>query len=80
MSTNGDGRNATDPDAVRYRTPAGDESLAFLEPSQLVANTSRPVARAPISRAASIWLWVLRIVVMILGLMVIYAFVAQLAH
>jgi hypothetical protein len=49
-----------------------------LEPDQLVAETFRPVPRARLSKRATIALWALRVFVVIVGLMVIYAFIAEL--
>lgn len=55
-----------------------DELIMHLERDQFVAETSRPVPRAPLSARASAALWALRVFVVIVGLMVIYTFVAQL--
>jgi hypothetical protein len=52
--------------------------LTLLEPSQLVAETSRPVPRAALSARAAAGLWALRIFVVLVSLMVIYTFVDQL--
>ena len=54
--------------------------LAYLESDQLVADTSRPLPRAPLSRRAHVGLWALRVVVVILSGMVVYTFAAQLGH
>jgi len=55
-----------------------DELIMHLERDQFVAETSRPVPRAPLSARASAALWALRVFVVIVGLMVIYTFIAQL--
>jgi hypothetical protein len=55
-----------------------DELIMHLERDQFVAETSRPVPRAPLSARASAGLWALRIFVVIVSLMVIYTFVDQL--
>jgi len=55
-----------------------DELIMHLERDQFVAETSRPVPRAPLSARASAALWALRVFVVIVGVMVIYTFVAQL--
>jgi hypothetical protein len=55
-----------------------EELIAYLESDQLVAERSRPVARAPLSRRASAALWALRAFVVIVSAMVIYTFVSQL--
>ena len=51
-----------------------------LELDQFVARTSRPVSRLPLGPRARAALWALRIAAVVLGLMVIYTFVYQLAH
>jgi hypothetical protein len=56
------------------------ELIAYLEADQLVAERSRPVARAPLSRGAGAGLWAFRVFVIVVSLMVVYTFVAQLGH
>jgi hypothetical protein len=55
-----------------------EELIAYLESDQLVAERSRPVGRARLSRRASAALWALRAFVVIVSAMVIYTFVSQL--
>ncbi len=55
-----------------------DELIMHLERDQFVAETSRPVPRAPLSARASAGLWALRVFVVLVGAMVIYTFVQQL--
>jgi hypothetical protein len=55
-----------------------DELIMHLERDQFVAETSRPVPRAPLSARARTGLWALRIFVVIVSLMVIYTFFEQL--
>jgi hypothetical protein len=55
-----------------------DELIMHLERDQFVAETSRPVARAPLSARATAGLWALRVFVVLVGLMVIYTFMEQL--
>ncbi len=55
-----------------------DELIMHLERDQLVAETSRPVALAPLGARAAALLWALRVFVVLVGLMVIYTFIAQL--
>jgi hypothetical protein len=55
-----------------------DELIMHLERDQFVAETSRPVPRAALSRAAKAGLWALRVFVVLVSLMVIYTFVDQL--
>jgi hypothetical protein len=50
-----------------------------LERDQLVAETRQPVPRARLSRRAAALLWVLRVAVVLLSVMVLYAFVERLA-
>jgi hypothetical protein len=54
------------------------ELAAYLESDQLVAERSRPLGRARLSRRASVGLWLLRVFVVIVSAMVIYTFVSQL--
>jgi hypothetical protein len=61
----------------RRRIPGGDPA-AFLEPGQLTAATRRPVPRAQLGRRATIALWALRVLVIILSTMVTYTFFSQL--
>jgi hypothetical protein len=55
-----------------------DELIMHLERDQFVAETSRPVARAPLGARTKAALWALRLFVVIVGLMVVYTFIAQL--
>ncbi|MGA2454774.1 MAG: hypothetical protein ABSG93_14750 [Solirubrobacteraceae bacterium] len=57
---------------------AEDELIMHLERDQLVVETSRPVPRAPLSARANAGLWALRVFVVLVSLMVIYTFIAQL--
>jgi hypothetical protein len=61
----------------RHRTP-GSDSAVFLEPGQLTAATRRPVPCARLGRRAALALWALRVLVIILSAMVIYAFFSRL--
>ncbi len=49
-----------------------------LEPEQHSAHLEQPVARAHLSTTTHVALWALRIVVLCVTAMVVYAFVAQL--
>ena len=75
------GRRLDDPPrpAPGPRPPqhASEPLPGFLEPDQLVASTRRPVPRAPLSRRARAALRILRVAVIIVSAIVIYAFVAQ---
>ncbi len=57
-----------------------EDELMFihLERDQLVAVTSRPVSQARLGAGAQLGLWALRIFVIVVSLMVIYTFIAQL--
>jgi len=55
-----------------------DELIMHLERDQFVAQTSRPVPPAVLSARATAGLWALRVFVVLVSLMVIYTFVAQL--
>ena len=55
-----------------------DELIMHLERDQFVAETSRPVPPAQLSARAIAGLWALRVFVVLVSLMVIYAFVHQL--
>jgi hypothetical protein len=57
---------------------AEDELIMHLEHDQFVAETSRPVPRAPLSARASAGLWALRVFVIVVSLMVIYTFAVAL--
>lgn len=55
-----------------------DELIMHLKRDQFVAETSRPVPQAVLSARATVGLWALRIFVVLVSLMVIYTFIAQL--
>jgi hypothetical protein len=55
-----------------------NELIMHLERDQFVAETSRPVPRAPLGARATAAMWALRVFVVIVSLMVIYTFVQQL--
>ncbi len=57
---------------------AEDELIMHLERDQFVAETSRPVPRAPLSARVNAALWALRVFVVLVSVMVIYTFVSQL--
>jgi hypothetical protein len=67
----------TEPDG-RLSDDVEQPLIMDLERDQFVAETSRPVARAPLSARASAGLWALRVFVVLVSLMVIYTFIAQL--
>ena len=55
-----------------------DDLIMHLERDQFVAETSRPVARAPLSPRATAALWALRLFAVVVSLMVVYTFIHQL--
>jgi len=57
-----------------------DEHSHYLEHDQLVTERSRPLPRAALGARARAGLWVLRVFSIMLGAMVVYAFVVQLAR
>jgi hypothetical protein len=58
---------------------SSEELVMDLERDQLVAETSRPVARAELSSRTIAALWALRVFVVLVSLMVIYTFFEQLS-
>jgi hypothetical protein len=52
----------------------------YLERDQLVADTNRPLPPARLGRWARAGLWSLRVLFAVMGVLVIYTFIAQLAH
>ncbi|MFZ0974819.1 MAG: hypothetical protein WAN22_21500 [Solirubrobacteraceae bacterium] len=52
----------------------------YLERDQLVADRSRPVARAQLGPRARAGLWALRVLVVVMAILVVYTFIAQLGH
>ena len=74
-----DHRVAVEPEDSQRQAPFEDELIMDLERDQFVAETSRPVPRAPLSARASAALWALRVFVILVSLMVIYTFIHQLS-
>jgi hypothetical protein len=54
--------------------------VMYLERDQLVADKTRPVPRARLSRRASAGLWALRVFVTVISVLVVYTFVSQLGQ
>lgn len=71
-------REATCAHDARARERVEEELIMHLERDQFVAETSRPVARAPLGARAIAGLWALRAFVVLVSMMVIYTFVVQL--
>ena len=55
-----------------------DELIQALEPDQVVSETSKPLRRYRLNRAANVALWLLRIFVLLMTALVIYTFVEAL--
>ncbi len=55
-----------------------EEMIMYLERDQLVAETLRPLPRAPLGRRALFFLWALRVFVLVVSAMVIYVFATNL--
>lgn len=53
------------------------ELRSYLEPAQLVADTSRPLPRVRLGPGTTVLLWGLRVFVIALSAMVVWTFVAQ---
>jgi hypothetical protein len=64
--------------APPQREDTRDEIIMDLERDQFVAETSRPVAQAPLSAPAIAALWALRVFVIVVSVMVVYTFIDQL--
>ena len=73
-----DARYAAGTDTLHERHLADEELVMVLEQDQLAVDTKRPVPRKQLSRRANAALWALRIFVIVVGAMVIYAFFSQL--
>ena len=68
-----------DPDLQKLSEGHAEQELLFaLEPDQLVAESSRPLPRRVLSRAANLALWALRVFVLIITALVVYTFVHSL--
>jgi hypothetical protein len=65
---------------LQARDQRDEEIVVYLEPDQLVADQKRPVPRARLGRWARAGLWSLRVLVAVMGMLVIYTFIAQLGH
>jgi hypothetical protein len=68
------------PTGERVEEEQQQQLVAYLEVDQLSVDRARPLPPATLGRAARIALWALRVFVTIVGAMVIYTFIAQLAH
>ena len=66
------------PGSVSAGEQLEEDLVAHLERGQFVTETSRPLGRASLSARATLGLWALRILVVVVSAMVVYAFVRQL--
>lgn len=57
-----------------------EDLIEALEPDQLVSAMDLPVPRRPLSRAVSAALWALRVFLVLVTALVVYAFVAGVAR
>lgn len=57
-----------------------EEMVEYLERDQLVADRNRPVPRAKLGRGATAGLWALRVFAVVMSVLVVYTFIAQLGH
>jgi hypothetical protein len=55
-----------------------DELIMDLERDQFVAATAQPVSRVELGRRARVGLWLLRVFVVVVSVLVVYTFIAQL--
>jgi hypothetical protein len=78
MSTDAPVTGASPEQFLPAQERAEDELIMHLERDQFVAETSRPVPRAPLSARVRAGLWALRVFVVLVSLMVIYTFVGNL--
>lgn len=78
MTQTPDANPGTKDSTLRAEERADQELVMFLERDQLDADTSVPVPRALLSRGAIAGLWALRVFVILVGIMVIYTFAANL--
>jgi len=65
-------------DLTQHENERDRELVMFLEHDQLTADTSVPVTRALLSRRTTTGLWALRVFVILISIMVIYTFAANL--
>jgi hypothetical protein len=81
MGTTAEPRESERPEVaveLHDREPAAQELVMHLERDQFVAATSQPVPPAPLGLRATLALWALRVFVVLVSLMVVYAFVDRL--
>jgi hypothetical protein len=65
-------------DSTQHENERDQKLVMFLEHDQLTADTSVPVPRAPLSKRANTGLWALRVFIILISIMVIYTFAANL--
>ena len=66
--------------ALPLDLPAEANLIAFLEPDQLVSDTSQPVPPADLTAPVRAALWALRIFTLLLAAAVVFTFVSQLTR
>ena len=78
MTQTPDANPGTTDSTLHAQERADQELVMFLERDQLDADTSVPVPRALLGGRAKAGLWALRVFVILVGIMVIYTFAANL--
>jgi parvulin-like peptidyl-prolyl isomerase len=77
-STEEQSRQRIEEQSLQQQERFEDELIMHLERDQFVFETARPVPRAALGARATAGLWALRIFVVLVSMMVIYAFIDQL--
>jgi hypothetical protein len=70
--------NPATTDPTLHENERDQELVMFLERDQLMADTSLPLPRAPLSKRANTGLWALRVFIILISIIVIYTFAAKL--
>ena len=78
MTQTPDAHPRTTDSTLHANERADQELVMFLERDQLDADTTVPAPRALLSRRAQTGLWALRVFVILVSIMVIYTFAANL--
>jgi hypothetical protein len=71
---------ACNQDRLALDAPAEANLIGFLEPDQLVSDTSQPVPPADLTAPVRAALWALRIFTLLLAAAVVFTFVSQLTQ
>jgi hypothetical protein len=68
------------PCELPVETEPAVELIAFLEPDQLVSDTSQPVPLADLTAPVRAALWALRVFTLLVAAAVVFTFISQLAQ